>query len=140
MPVELIGWQLSRGQAVLDHDDIARIRALDTALAHFAIDCNRIAMETFRAQTGEKGIALPDPIAMAVALQPSACTRAALHHVEVETTSELTRGMTVVDKLGVVSGHRDHAAWDDAQRGERCRVCWAIDVPRWKQMLVESLK
>jgi inosine-uridine nucleoside N-ribohydrolase len=58
----------------------------------------------------------------------------------VETTSELTRGMTVVDKLGVVKDEPDHAAWADATRGQRCRVCWEIDVPRWKRMLVRSLK
>jgi purine nucleosidase len=140
MPVELIGWQLSRGTAVLGHDDIARVRGVDTPLAHFAIDCNRVALNAYRTQTGEEGIALPDAVAMAVALDASVCTRSALHHVEVETTSELTRGMTVVDKLGVVKDEPDHVAWSDATRGQQCRVCWEIDVPRWKRMLVRSLK
>ena len=138
LPVELIGWQLSRGRAVLDRDDVARIRALDTTLAHFAIDCNRIALNAYRTQTGEEGIALPDPIAMAVAIDRSVCTCAGLHRVEVEWSSELTRGMTVVDKLDVVTDDAHHAAWDhDAQK---CSVCWAIDVDRWKQMLVEALR
>jgi purine nucleosidase len=61
MPIELIGWQLCRGEASLNPDDIARIRAIDTPLAHFAIDCNRVAMEANRRQSGEIGIALPDP-------------------------------------------------------------------------------
>ena len=140
LPVELIGWQLCRGRAALDHDDIARVRALGTPLAHFAIDCNRVAMDAYRTQTGEVGIALPDAVAMAVAIDASVCTRAAPHHVEVETASELTRGMTVVDKLGVVTAQRDHRAWSDAVRGEKCNVCWEIGIPRWKQMLLESLR
>ena len=140
LPVELIGWQLSRGRAVLDHDDIARVRAIDTPLARFAIDCNRVALNAYQTQTGEEGIALPDAVAMAVALDDAVCTRAGLHHVEVETQSDLTRGMTVVDVLGVVKDEPDHAAWSDATRGERCKVCWTIDVPRWKQMLVASLE
>jgi purine nucleosidase len=140
LPVELIGWQLSRGRAVLDHDDIARVRAIDSPLARFSIDCNRVALNAYRTQTGEEGIALPDAVATAVALDASVCTGAGSHHVEVETQSELTRGMTVVDKLGVVKDEPAHAAWSDATRGERCKVCWEIDVPRWKQMLVAALK
>ena len=138
LPVELVGWQLSRGRAVLSHDDIARVRALDTTLAHFAIDCNRVAMRAYRTQTGEEGIALPDPIAMAVALDPSVCTRADAHRIEVETRSELTRGMTVVDKLGVVTGDAHHAAWD--HDAGKCTICWEIDVERWKRMLLDALR
>jgi purine nucleosidase len=138
LPVELVGWQLSRGRAVLNHDDIARIRALDTKLAHLTLDCNRIALNAYRTQTGEEGIALPDPIAMAVALDRAVCTRADLHRVEVETSSELTRGMTVVDKLGVVRDDAHHVAWD--HDADKCTVCWEIDVDRWKQMLVAALK
>ena len=138
LPVELVGWQLSRGPAVLNHDDIARIRSLDTKLAHFAIDCNRVALNAYRTQTGEEGIALPDPIAMAIALDQSVCARAERHRIEVETTSELTRGMTVVDKLGVVKDEPDHAAWD--HEAEQCAVCWEIDVVRWKRMLVAALE
>jgi purine nucleosidase len=138
LPVELVGWQLSRGRAVLNHDDIVRIRALDTKLGHFAIDCNRVALKAYQMQTGEEGIALPDPIAMAVALDRSVCTRAESHRIEVETASELTRGMTVVDKLGVVKDDAHHTAWD--HDAERCSICWEIDVDRWKQMLVAALR
>ena len=85
MPIELVGWQLCRGEANLRDADIAHVRALDTPLAHFAIDCNRVAMEANRTQSGEIGIALPDPVAMAVALDPTICTKASPHRVEVET-------------------------------------------------------
>jgi purine nucleosidase len=97
-------------------------------------------MEAARRQTGEEGIALPDPIAMAVALDPSICTHADLHHVEVETGSELTRGMTVVDRLGVAGDDRNRATWLDTIQGPRLHVCWRIDVARWKALLLRSLQ
>jgi|SRR6185437_980853 len=138
MPIELVGWQLCRGEANLNEADIAAVRKLNTPLAHFAIDCNRVAMEANRTQSGEIGIALPDPIAMAIALEPSICTDASSHRVEIETASELTRGMTVVDRLNVASDGRNRGVWNDAG-GNAISVCWAIDISRWKQLLVRSL-
>lgn len=140
MPIEMVGWQLCRGSAMLDHDDIARIRAIDTPLAHFSIDCNRVAMEAARRQTGEVGIALPDPIAMAVAIDPAVVTGAELHHVEIECDSELTRGQTVVDRLGVANDDRNRGVWSALLNREKARVIWTIDVSRWKELLIKSLR
>src|SRR6185369_14885857 len=61
IPIEMVGWQLCRGTAALSQDDIKKIREIGSDVASFAIDCNRVAMEAFRTQTGEIGIALPDP-------------------------------------------------------------------------------
>jgi purine nucleosidase len=138
IPIEMVGWQLCRGDASLSETDIARVRALDTKLAHFAMDCNRSAMEANRIQTGEIGIALPDPVAMAVALDPSIVIEASDHRVEVETVSELTRGQTVVDRLNVSNDDRNRGIWSTASTG-RAKIIWRIDVPRWKQLLFASL-
>jgi purine nucleosidase len=139
MPIELVGWQLCRGDANVNADEMAAIRKLDTKLAHFALDCNRTAIESNRAQSGEVGLALPDPIAMAIALDPSVCTKSSVHHVEVETASELTRGMTVVDRLNVSGDERNRGVWSDRRGQSNVRVCWAIDVPLWKRMLYAAL-
>ena len=40
LPVELIGWQLSRWEAVLNNDDIKRIEGYKNRLSHFAIEAN----------------------------------------------------------------------------------------------------
>lgn len=140
MPVEMVGWHLCRGRAMLDHDDIARIRAIGTPLAHFAIDCNRVAMEAARRQSGEIGIALPDPIAMAVAIDPSIITCAEEHHVEIECDSELTRGQTVVDRLGVANDDRNRGVWSELLSREKVKVIWEIDVQQWKKLLISSLR
>ena len=139
MPIELVGWQLCRGDANLNERDIAAVRSLNTTLGHFTIDANRTAMEANRIQSGEIGIALPDPVTMAIALDPSVCTLASNHRVEIETASELTRGQTVVDRLNVAGDERNRGAWS-ATGGNPIRVCWSIDVPRWKRMLMDALK
>ena len=139
MPIELVGWQLCRGEANLNEADIAAVRKLDTKLAHFAIDANRTAMEANRIQSGEIGIALPDPVAMSIALDPIVCTHASSHRVEIETASELTRGQTVVDKLNVVDDQRNRGIWSEAGTGALVRVCWSIGIPLWKRTLLDAL-
>jgi inosine-uridine nucleoside N-ribohydrolase len=139
MNLELVGWQLCRGDANLNAADIAHVRSLDTKLAHFAIDINRVAMQANLTQCGEHGIPLPDPVAMAVALDPSIATESSRHRVEIECASELTRGMTVVDRLNVSRDERNRDAWNEAPEVVTTNVVWKIDVPRWKQLLYRAL-
>ncbi|EGJ28970.1 MAG: nucleoside hydrolase [Moorea sp. SIO4E2] len=40
MPMEMVGWELSRGEAALLPDEIAQIKNLGTDIARFAVDCN----------------------------------------------------------------------------------------------------
>jgi purine nucleosidase len=141
VPIELIGWQLSRGRAVVHEADIRLIQGFNTALGRFAVECNSYARQAYMVQTGEDGICLPDPVAMCVALDPSVGTEWSEHHVEVETQSELTRGMTVVDRLNVAEDDRNRTVWAPAlPTGRRTRVCWTIDTKRWKEALYSALR
>jgi purine nucleosidase len=98
-------------------------------------------MAAYRVQTGKTGISLPDPVAMLVALDPSICTSASAHYLDIETASGLTRGMTVVDRLDVAGNDRNCAVWKQALDGRRkAQICWTIDVPRWKQALCAALR
>ena len=55
--------------------------------------------------------------------------------------SELTRGMTVVDRLNVAADERNQAVWADALRkGSKTKVCWTIDNRRWKEALFAALR
>jgi len=139
-PIELIGWHLCRGDANLNRADIEHVLSLDSELARFAINCNSFAMEANRVQTGDIGIALPDPTAMAVALDPTIATDVSRHYVDVETDSELTRGMTVVDRLNVAADARNRAVWQPLlEKGPNAHVVWTIDIPRWKALLFDLL-
>lgn len=141
LPVELVGWHLCRGEAALNLNDIERVLSLDTPLARFAIECNSRAQEAYFEQTGEHGISLPDPVCMSIALDPSIVTSQSEHFVDVETTSELTRGMTVVDRLNVTGNDRNKAVWADVlKQGVKSKVVWTIDIARWKQALFAALR
>jgi purine nucleosidase len=140
LPIELVGWQLCRGDANLREPDIAQARAINTKLAHFSIDINRTAMEANRVQSGEIGIALPDPVAMAIAIDPTIAVEQSAHHVEIECASELTRGMTVVDRLNVCGDERNRGSWNAVASAVRANVVWKIDISRWKQLLYRSFQ
>src|SRR5712664_2835404 len=141
LPVELVGWHLCRGDAALNPDDIKHVLSFGTPQAHFAIECNSRAQEAYLEQTGEHGISLPDPVAMSIALDPAIVTQQSENYVDVETSSELTLGMTVVDRLNVASNDRNRSVW--APILDRCikaKICWTIDNKRWKQALYAALR
>jgi inosine-uridine nucleoside N-ribohydrolase len=141
LPVELVGWQLSRGEAVVREVDIARIEGFNNERAWFAIECNSRARQAYKVQTGEDGISLPDPVAMCIALDPSVGSQWSEHYVDVETQSELTRGMTVVDRLHVAADDRNQALWAPVlKKGYKVKVCWAIETKRWKEALFSALQ
>lgn len=140
LPLEMVGWHLCRGTAALHQEDIEKILALGTPLAEFVIRCNSVAAEAYRVQTGEIGISLPDPIAMAIALRPELCASSSLHCVDIETASELTRGMTVVDRLNVAGDGRNRDLWAWALRAQaKIHICWTLDVAGWKAALYAAL-
>jgi purine nucleosidase len=140
LPVEMVGWQLCCGDAVLHQEDIDRVLAMKNPIADFAIRCNSTASEAFFKQTGQTGISLPDPVSMGIALNPTLCNSSSEHYVEIEVSSELTRGMTVVDRLDVATDSRNRDVWANAiERGRRVHVCWSLDVPKWKSLLFSAL-
>lgn len=141
LPVELVGWHLCRGEAVLSAKEVEYTLSLDTPLARFAVECNSRAMEAYRIQTGETGISLPDPVAMCLALDSTVCTEVGRYHVDVEVTSDLTRGMTVVDRLGVATDERNRGVWRGVtDHVPPAQVVWRIDNARWKQALYSALR
>ncbi len=127
-PILMIGWEHCRGEANLDDEEMAYVRSFNTPYADFALDCNISALKANREWLGEPGLSLPDPVAMSIALDPSICTRRGEHYVDVETHSELTRGMTVVDELGVTN------------KPPNIEVCWESDPARWKEALYKTLR
>ena len=141
MPIELVGWHLSRGDAVVHEEDIAHILGFKNEIARFAIECNSHARRAYKVQTGEDGISLPDPVAMCIALDPSIVTDWSEHYLDVETKSELTRGMTVVDRLNVSVDDRNRGVWAQVlQKNHKAKVDWTIDNRRWKEALFAALR
>jgi purine nucleosidase len=128
LPILMIGWEHCRRASALNYADMEQVRAIDTKFAHFTLDCNKSALKASTEWTHEPGLTLPDPVAMSVALDPSICARHSRHHVEIEIASEITRGMTVVDEIGVTN------------KPANADICWAVDAARWKEMLGRLLR
>jgi purine nucleosidase len=101
LPLELVGWDISRQYAVLDPDDAAALRAIGTPLAEMCVDVQQVLTQFALAETKLAGFDLPDPIAMAHAIDPAVATETRRVHCAVECGSELTRGMVVMDLLGL---------------------------------------
>ena len=127
LPIEMAPWELCRGEAGFDREEKEALKALDTPLAHFFVDCNAAAAEAARRQSGTDRMELPDPTAMAIALdRDSIVTESSMHYVEVEAESLLTRGMSVVDSLDVTG------------KPPNTEVVRAIDTRLFKQMVFEA--
>jgi purine nucleosidase len=128
LPILMVGWEHCRGGAALTNDDMDFVRDINTTFAHFTLDCNKSALKASTEWTHEPGLTLPDPVTMAIAIDPTVCTRRSKHYVDIETASELTRGMTVVDEIGVT---------DNPPNAE---ICWTIDFKHWKETLYRLLR
>ncbi len=102
MHVEFVGWDISRTEAVITPQESAMIRSLGTDRASFSVDIQRVLEKFCAEETHLNGFDLPDPIAMAYAIDTSVATEAHHWYLSVETGSALTRGMVVMDTLGVM--------------------------------------
>jgi purine nucleosidase len=140
LPIEMVGWQVSRGGSVLTDAEVAEILALGTPKARFAVECNGRAREAYFTQTGQRGLSLADPTAMAVALDRNVGTSWSRHFVEVECASELTRGMTIVDRLNVAHDANNRDPWKRAlAAGVTADICWTLDNSAFKAMMAKAL-
>ncbi len=93
-----VGWEIARHHSVVTpiHRD-ALWRA--GRLGRFAVEINRTAEEFDRSENGLGGYALADPIAIAVALDPTIATRQSQHAVVVGIGQQ-DRGGTFTDRAG----------------------------------------
>lgn len=128
IPLMMVGWEHCRGQANLTVKEMDMIRAYPNPYGKFTVECNAHAISTNKDWLSEPGLALPDPVTMAIALDPQVCTKKGKHYVDVDINSEVTKGMTVVDQLGVTN------------KDANIEVCWEIDVQRWKDTLYQTLQ
>ena len=77
---------------------------------------------------------------MAVALDRTIGLSWSGHVVEIECASELTRGMTIVDRLDVAADDNNRQTWRAAlASGAKADVCWTFDSARFKAMLKRAL-
>ena len=118
LALEFVGWDISRKHAVVVPELAVELRAMGNPVAEFCIDIQGVVAEFCATQTKLVGFDLPDPIAMAYAIDPAIATRTRRLNLRVETDSPLTRGMVVMDVLGI-TGHEPNALVVTEADGDR---------------------
>jgi len=128
LPLELVPLDVTH-QVVLRQSELAaRLSRCPSRIARFVADFTLHGF-AFGAERGDGGIALHDPLAVGVALDPSLVGFEPLH-VEVECEGRITRGMSVADRRPLRS-HR--------KRRPNCRVATSVDAPRFLQLFLDRL-
>ena len=100
LPITMIGWDISWKYVAFDAEQAAEIRAIGTRLAEFVIDIQATLNQYALDQTNLAGFDLPDPIAMAAAIDPTIASYEK-RRVDIATGDGLARGLTVIDRLGM---------------------------------------
>ncbi|WP_017614863.1 nucleoside hydrolase [Nocardiopsis salina] len=95
--VTWVGWDVSRKDAVMTPADQQHLQQLGTPLATFVHRINRTVGDWARDVTGLAGYDLPDPVTMAVALDPGLITEYEEAHVDVAVGEE-ARGQMIIDR------------------------------------------
>jgi purine nucleosidase len=115
----MVGWDVSRKHAVFEPPDWEELRALGP-LGAFSVDIQRALIEFCKTTLGKASFDLPDPIAMAVALDRSVATRTIRARVEVDRETAQTHmratGDPQCDVVVAASGERFRALLRDALR------------------------
>jgi purine nucleosidase len=124
----MVGWEHSRGEAKLSPAELEHVRSFGSPLASFALEICHAGVVGNEQWLGEAGLSLPDPVTMAIALEPEVCTRRGRHYVDVEIKGEAALGMTLVDQYGYLG------------KPPNAQVCWEIDPARWKEELYAALR
>ncbi|MCB8959236.1 MAG: nucleoside hydrolase [Ardenticatenales bacterium] len=94
--IEVIDWEATMRHSV-NEAQLDRWMALTSAKADFFQKISVRSIEFLEKIFGEKSLLAPDPLAMAVAVDPSCVKRQESHYLVVETTGKVTRGQTAVD-------------------------------------------
>jgi purine nucleosidase len=115
-PIEMVGWDISRTFASFDPAEAQAIRAIGTKTAAFAVDIQHTLTEFAVGVSGLSGFDLPDPVAMAVALDPSIVTKASKLAVEIDIGWGPSRGQTIVDRRGITKRPPNATVVDEVSR------------------------
>ena len=126
LPIELVPLDVTRRVVLTQGGLRAALASHGGRTARFIEDFTGHGFD-FEAERGDGSMALHDPLAVAVAVDPTLVSFEALH-VAVECEGRLTRGMTVADR-------RTHRA----RPAPTCRAALDVDAPRFLRLFLERL-
>ncbi len=97
LPITMVGWDVTLHQACFDENDAALIKALNTPFSDFVVNIQKSVIEFTLQTMGIAAFHLPDPIAMAVALDPTIAIETQKKYVDIALNNDATRGQTIID-------------------------------------------
>ncbi|MFZ9857447.1 MAG: nucleoside hydrolase [Roseiflexaceae bacterium] len=98
MPMTLVPWDITR-DVMLYQSHIDLLLNVNSPISQFIADATRFYLEFHQASFGVAGCAINDPVALALAFWPELAQTTAVH-IDVEYTSELTMGKSVITYVG----------------------------------------
>ena len=96
----MLSWETTLAHG-FSWEQFDQLCAIDTVGGRFFHAISAETATRLRESFQRPAYLLPDPLAMAITLDPSLITQSARHHVSVELNGSLTRGQTVIDYMGV---------------------------------------
>ncbi len=99
MNIEMVGWDIAYTDAIFTPADQAEAKAIGNPQACFFVDVNWILMENAMKMNGFAGVDYADPVAMAVALDPSIAHYKEAYPIVI-TQDGPTRGQVILAKFG----------------------------------------
>lgn len=130
-PVTLVALDVTM-RALLRADELARLRASDRPLARFAARILPPYLQVYSRRFGFEAVTMHDPLAMALLLDPSLALQRAQLDTRVETSGELTVGMTVADRRPLIGPGFD-------QPTRPIDIPLEVDTPRFIEMVMSAL-
>ncbi|GAB4216714.1 MAG: nucleoside hydrolase [Roseiflexaceae bacterium] len=151
MPITLLPWDITK-DVLLTQAHVDRLLANGSPVSHFVAEATRFYIEFHEKCFGYSGCSINDPAALALAFLPDLAETTPMR-VEIEYTSELTAGKTVIGYVGEqVREPDDHdqmgfdvtrwpMAWRHRHRPiPNVRAVTAFDGPRFVELIVERLE
>jgi purine nucleosidase len=100
LPLLFVGWDACLDEAMLEEEDINRIRE-SGSLGQFLVDCNRVILDMNIQRFGRPCLDMADPAAMAAALYPDCIAQCTPYYCEVDASTGPNYGAVLVDRYGM---------------------------------------
>ena len=102
MPMTLVGWEICMRHGLVEGPELGKIGKMTTREARLFTAVNRQARRFMKEVNGVDAASCPDSITMAIVLNGRVATDVRRKFVEVDCESDVSRGATYVDHLGVL--------------------------------------
>jgi len=127
IPITTAGFELSVKSSIFTDEDYARVEKLNTPLAQFFLSINKIRRVYCKEHQKMNGSNHPDALTTALVIDPTIATELLPRYCDIETEGELTRGVMVIDELGVYS------------KPANVTICAAADEKKFKDLVFATL-